>query len=392
MPMLLRRCAVLHLEPRERLVVDLEGVSSGDSGLGRLIEWVALSPHLGDEIVLSAQEAATLGGLSPSQWKSREDLARQYPLDALDSLVTKELLVAQDSTADSRDRQLRDAHWREGSAVFHYFSRWRGVDTRDAEKRYAELSEGTFLEYLGPPPPSVNERAAAQARFPLPRPGTSPLEVLLSRRVTCRNFDLSRPLNFQDFSTVLYRAFGARAVHEYAPGVELLKKGVPSAGSLHPTEAYLLVQRVEGVAPGLYHYHPVQHALEPLRDLRPDETEALAYRLVAGQIYFVTTPVMVIPTVRFRRNFWKYRHHAKAYRATLLDIGHLSQTLYLAATELGLGAFITAAINEVDVEESFGLNPLEEGPLAICGFGHRGSERNEVEFDPLGAVWPGGGK
>ena len=97
---------------------------------------------------------------------------------------------------------------------------------------------------------------------------------------------------------------------------------------------------------------------------------------------------MVIPTSRFRRNFWKYRNHAKAYRALILDVGHLSQTMYLAATELGLAAFITAAINEVDFEQAFGLDPLEEGPLAVCGFGMRAAQRGEVEFDPLNAVWP----
>ena len=79
--------------------------------------------------------------------------------------------------------------------------------------------------------------------------------------------------------------------------------------------------------------------------------------------------------------------HAKAYRALVLDVGHLSQTMYLAATELGLGAFITAAVNEVDIEQALGLDPLEEGPLAVTGFGVRGPERNEVEFDPLNAVW-----
>jgi hypothetical protein len=31
---------------------------------------------------------------------------------------------------------------------------------------------------------------------------------------------------------------------------------------------------------------------------------------------------------------------------------------------------------------------MAEGPLAMCGFGIRGSERREVEFDPNHAVWP----
>src|SRR5262249_53935229 len=153
--------------------------------------------------------------------------------------------------------------------------------------------------------------------------------------------------------------------------VQLLKKGAPSAGGLHATEAYLLIQRVDGVAPGLYHYHPVDHALEPIRAVDAADTAALARRFVAAQAYFVDAPAFVIPFARFRRNFWKYRNHAKAYRALVLDVGHLSQTMYLAATELGLAAFFTAAVNEADIEDAFGLDPLEEGVLAVSGFGLR---------------------
>jgi putative peptide maturation dehydrogenase len=157
---------------------------------------------------------------------------------------------------------------------------------------------------------------------------------------------------------------------------------------LHATEAYLLVQYVEDIAPGLYHYHPIDHALEPIQTLFAAEAAALARKFVAAQPYFVDAHVMVIAVSRFRRNFWKYRNHAKAYRALILDVGHLSQTQYLAATELGLAAFITAAINEVDIEQAFGLDPIEESPLAVTGFGIRAAARREVEWDPLHAVWP----
>ena len=72
----------------------------------------------------------------------------------------------------------------------------------------------------------------------------------------------------------------------------------------------------------------------------------------------------------------------------ILDAGHLSQTLYLAAAERGLAAFITAAVNERDIEEIFGLDPMLEGVLAVSGFGWRGELVDEIEFDPLGTVWP----
>src|SRR5262249_31567088 len=153
-------------------------------------------------------------------------------------------------------------------------------------------------------------------------------------------YDSGRQVPLSDFAAVLYRAFGARVVDDFAPGLQLAKKGVPSAGGLHPTEAYLLVQGVEGVACGLYHYHCVDHVLEALHMLDAPQVRLLARRFVAAQAHFENAHVMVIPTVRFRRNFWKYRNHAKAYRALVLDVGHLSQTLYLAATELGLAAFI----------------------------------------------------
>ena len=72
----------------------------------------------------------------------------------------------------------------------------------------------------------------------------------------------------------------------------------------------------------------------------------------------------------------------------ILDAGHLSQALYLAATEMRLGAFITAAINEAEIEQAFELEPMSEGPLAVCGFGVRAADKVTVEFDPAHKVWP----
>jgi putative peptide maturation dehydrogenase len=328
-----------------------------------------------------------LGAVSPSVWTELEVLAARHSRGAVEALVDKSLLIAEGSAAAERDARVRDTHWRSASATMHYASRWRDVDSEASERRYAEIVGDDALARLGTPPELVRERAQPAGRIPLAAVTPSALDALLDRRVTCRNFDASRTLPADAFSAVLYRAYGARAVDEFAPDVKLLKKGVPSAGGLHATEAYLLVQRVDGVPPGLYHYHPVDHALEPMQPLSAAEAAALARRFVAAQGYFVDAHVLVIPASRFRRNFWKYRNHAKAYRALILDVGHLSQTMYLAATELGLAAFITAAVNEVDIEEAFGLDPLEEGPLAVTGFGIRDGVRSEVEFDPLHAVW-----
>jgi len=385
--MRVRRCAILMLEPRETLGFHLALLADGGSGLQRSVDWVAIAPHRRDETVVTSTEREVLVDLSPSEWIELEALAAKHPHEAIETLVTKELVIAEASDADARDRQLRETHWRPAAAVAHAASRWRGVDTEAADREFAEVVEETLLQRLGPPPPPVRERAPASQRLRLPVADATPLDALLAQRVTCRNFDASRALTQAQLAAVLYRTYGARAVDDFAPGVQLLKKSVPSAGGLHATEAYLLVRRVEGIEPGLYHYHPIDHALEPIRRLDRDEAAALARRFVAAQSYFLDAPVFVIAVSRFGRNFWKYRNHAKAYRALILDVGHLSQTMYLAATELGLAAFITAAINEVDIEEALGLDPLEEGPLAVSGFGVRARDCREIEFDPLHVIW-----
>ncbi|HVT31669.1 MAG TPA: putative peptide maturation dehydrogenase [Rhodanobacteraceae bacterium] len=386
--MRVRRCYFLTLAPCERTDFDLLGFVEGGSGLSRRMEWLAVVPHAATSFAVSAGEAAALGEISPSEWTELAALEEQHDRGLLDGLVAKGLLVAEDSEDAVRDERVRETHWRPESAALHYASRWHGVDADTMQRELGERYGAALLEKLGPVPPAVRERVPVDRRLRLPGARATPLDALLHARVTCRNFDATCALGLDEFAAVLYRAFGARAVDDYAPGVQLLKKGVPSAGGLHPTEAYLLVQRVDGIAPGLYHYHAIDHALEPIRLPSAGEIAAHARTFVGSQPYFLDAPVFVIPVTRFRRNFWKYRNHAKAYRALVLDVGHLSQTLYLAATELGLAAFITAAINEVDIETAFGLDPLEEGPLAVCGFGRRAAARREVELDPLHAVWP----
>ena len=387
------RCAVVLVEPRESIDFDLSELALGETGVRERLGWLALTAHCDEEIPLDAAEVAALGALSPGHWQALDELSRTHPREVLDALLAKGLLIAQTS-ADAAlekfaqaDAAVRAVHWRGLPAVMHRHTRWHDADTEEAERLFVETSPRSFLEQLGPAQPAVHEHGSAAARLPLGKPSSSPLDALLERRVTCRNF-VTEPLSHAAFSTVLYRAFGARVVSDYAPGVQLLKKGVPSAGGLHAVEAYLLVQRVKGVPPGLYHYHPVAHALEPVRALAVDEAAALAHRFVAAQAYYVDAPLLVALVARFERNFWKYRNHAKAYRAVILDAGHLSQAMYLAATELNLGAFITAAINEVEIEQAFGLEPMAEGPLAVCGFGVRAAERVTVEFDPAHKVWP----
>ncbi|MGA9421818.1 MAG: putative peptide maturation dehydrogenase [Rhodanobacteraceae bacterium] len=392
--MRIRRCAHVLIEPREQLGFDLARVFAGGTGLAKVREWVAMTAHCDEELVLTTDEIAALGDISPVDWIERDTLITHHDAAVVDTLLKRGLLVSdQPAHAPLRDEDdgIRDSHWRGISAVLHRHTRWQGVDTLEAEKRFATETDRKFLDRLGAPQPLVRERVAKGKRIALAPAPSSALENLVHARVTCRNFDLAKPVAALDFAAILFRTFGARAITD-EPGIEVMKRAVPSAGGLHPTEAYLLVQHIEGIAPGLYHYHSVDHALEPLRLLEAGAAHDLALRLTAGQRHFMDAHVMIVYASRFPRTFWKYRNHAKGYRAVILDVGHLSQMLYLAAAENGLAAFVTAATNERDIEEAFGLDPMREGVIAIGGFGHRGGTMNESEFDPLGVVWGEDGK
>lgn len=381
---LLRRCAALLFMPQETSELDLPALLAGGEAITRRQRLLALAAHRDEPIEVDPADVAALARLSPESAVPRAALSM---LDdaALARLLSAGLVVRADDPAPP-DAAVRDAHWEPLAAVAHRHTRWRGVRTPDTQPDSQARSLRALVQRLGPPPEAAPQRGDPSGRIALPRARDTTASALLGRRATCRNFDRTRSLPLAHAATLLHGVFGAQATVAVEGGAEVLKKLSPSGGGLHPTEAYVLALDVEELEPGIWHYRARDHALDPLRLLPRDELRGFALLALAGQDWFADAPMMVVHACRFPRTFWKYRGHAKAWRAAVLDVGHLSQTAYLLATELGLGAFVTAAINEVDLEAALGLDPLLEGPLAMSGFGWRTSERRHPEFDPLGAT------
>jgi len=381
--MKLRRCAVLMIEPREHLEFDLGVLFQGDAAFAARITWVALAPHLDGEVELSVEDLPILAHVGETLWMERDALPAEFDSARIAALLDTGILIG-DLPAHAahrlRDERTRAAHWRPLSAIGHVFSRWHGqrADIDPGTDRFKNVRE--MVEALGAPPPETISRASAAARIALPTAHSGALDLALFARYTGRNYDRAATLPTATAARLLQRTFGAQAHRELGPGAIALKKTSPSGGSLHPIEAYVLAQRVEGVATGLYHYHPLAHALEPVQALDAASASALALRFVAGQHWFADAPMLVVLAARVRRNFWKYRNHPKAYRAIVLDAGHLSQTFYLLAAEANMPAFITAAINEVDIEHALDLDPINDAVLAVLGCGEAANESSTVEF------------
>jgi SagB-type dehydrogenase family enzyme len=108
----------------------------------------------------------------------------------------------------------------------------------------------------------------------------------------------------------------------------------PAAGALYELDLYLIVNRCDGIDPGLYGYDPERHALRPWPAPHHHSDALLADASLATAIPQEQLQVLIIIAARFQRVAWKYS--SIAYSLVLKDVGVLFDTMYLAATAMGL--------------------------------------------------------
>jgi putative peptide maturation dehydrogenase len=366
----------------------LRGVMAVDSAPGL----VAVSILRGDEYPITQDELAALLAIPTDRWTAAGEAGSP---ELIQSFAARGLVVSDaddPGLAELRklDDALRDAGWDLYGALYHALGRWQGVRAPDDAYAPGAEPEGDgwkgIEERYGLPPPgfhAVGDPATAVSLPEVTRAGG--LYEALEARRTARLFDRTQSVSQEDLAALLFYTFGFRGSLTVGDHVMVLARTSPSGGGLHPIEAYPLVLRADGVDTGLYHYNGRDHSLEPIRRLDVAEASALAERFTAGQTYFRDAALLVILTVRFPRTFWKYRQHPRAYAVMLMDAAHLSQTFYLVSTELGLGAFVTAAINARDIDEALGLDGFSEGAVAISGCGHVAAEQSSLHpaFGPV---------
>jgi putative peptide maturation dehydrogenase len=375
---LVRRSRHVLLRIRDDEHVDLDALLRRTVEVSRTAAVVACSAVTGTEYPITLDELRLLLEIPVDDWVELDGSAADSPLRHLlqAGLVVR---AGDHDELAAREHALAENRWHPLAASFHYATRWRDVDLAPGYEAGIELSAeapelaARGLEIVrrehGTPPGHFHTAPGRRGTQPLPLvEPEGHLYDLLRRRETTRSFGAT-PMTIDELSVLLRYTYGCHALADVYEGLTLLKKTSPSGGGLHPIEAYPLVVAVEGVGSGLYHYGVEEHVLELLAELSREEAGALVEEFTAGQTYLRSAQVLVVMTARFARSFWKYRSHPKAYPALLMDAAHLSQTLYLVATELGLGAFFTAAINAANVEERLGLDPLAEGAIAISGAG-----------------------
>lgn len=385
-----RRAPHLFFYLRDGQFLDVPALLRGVARLSTVSQVWAISMLAGEEYPVSLEEIEILVDVPADRWTAI-DLVRGDP-DVLLRFAQQGILISDDpgepfATFRRRHDALSSTDWNVYAALYHAMKKWQDLDLRATSDGplTATLAIDRYLEAHGTLPAHFYSPEDDADMHALPRGQKEGdlYRTLLARR-TVRVLDCEATLSVDDLGTILRYTFGC---HGYVPirgGGWILKKTSPSGGSLHPIEAYPLIRRVSGVEPGLYHYDVERHGLKLMRSTSEEEAARLAHLYAAGQPYARDAEALIVLTARFPRSFWKYANHEKAYGVILMDAGHLSQTFYLVCTDLGLGPFVTAAINDRNIEEALGIDGFSEGAIAVLGVGQpmKGKAGSDPAFRP----------
>lgn len=216
------------------------------------------------------------------------------------------------------------------------------------------------------PPPLQKPYAADRlvAKLPpfdsLEKPRLSVMDAIQGRKSHRKFTDGS--LSLEEISLLLYCTQGMRFHNE-----KYSLRTVPSGGARHAFETYLYLERVTGIAPGLYRYLPIEHALLLERamdaDMKKALNAALNDQLYGAAAYFLWTAIPY-------RSEWRYSFAAPKLIA--LDAGHVCENLYLACEAIGCGTCAIGAYSQGRMNAFLGIDGKEEFAMYMAPVGKVG--------------------
>ena len=195
-------------------------------------------------------------------------------------------------------------------------------------------------------------------------------QVLKARR-TWRRYS-STPVRLDELATVLGLTAGVQQWVQ-ADGRLAPLKTSPSGGARHPIECYVVVRDVRGLKAGIYHYASDRHSLERLRG--PVSIQRMRAYMPSSE-YFANASAMVFFTAVYERILWRYPY-ARAYRAALIEAGHVCQTFCLTATWRGLAPYCIMGLADSVIERDLAIDGISESVLYAAGVGR----------PPRGSAW-----
>ena len=192
--------------------------------------------------------------------------------------------------------------------------------------------------------------------------GRMPLIDAIGGRKSRRKYT-EEPLSLEELSFLLWATQGVRKL--IRSGLVTLRT-VPSGGGMHPFETHLLVNRVEGVEPGIYRYLAIEHKLCQKVAGETQGVERIG-EICNGQSFVGKGAVVFIWTVRPYRTEWRYGKDS--LKDILISVGHICQNLYLASESIGAGTCAIWAYQQGLLDDLIGVDGDEEIALYLAPVG-----------------------
>jgi SagB-type dehydrogenase family enzyme len=306
-------------------------------------EAVVESPLAHARVVLNDCRAASLVAAlaAPATAVELAERVGALPADAVAGVVALLLRAGMLGEAGAEDEDAALQTWAFHDLLFHARSR-RGR----SDAPYG----GTYRLAGRLPPPPALKPSPAGAVHELERPDLErlqrddpPLARVQERRCSAREFDGDRPITDRQLGEFLFRVARVRDRREvevptgHGPvRMEFASRPYPAGGGLYELEVYAAVRACANLAPGLYHHDPAGHRLIRLSGPTPEVAALLRDAAESTGAAEDNLQVLLVLAARFPRVAWKYE--SIAYALTLKHVGVLYQTMYLAATAMGLAA------------------------------------------------------
>lgn len=195
---------------------------------------------------------------------------------------------------------------------------------------------------------------------------------LVNSRISRRKYS-EEPILLEELSFLLWCTQGVKKVLKSRLGV---KRTVPSAGAKSPLETYLVVNRVEGLEPGLYRYISFTHQLMFIKQI--DDAEEKIGELAFNQKFVGRAPLIFYWTAVPYRTEWRYT--ILSHKFIAVDLGIVCQNLYMACEAINLGTVAIGYYEQNKMDEFFELDTDEEFVVLLAPVGKYIEEMKLSEF------------
>ena len=238
---------------------------------------------------------------------------------------------------------------------------------------FAERGDAISDALRGRPRPLVQKPYPKNAVvIELPKPDRSVVTKadiynLIEKRQSRRKYT-NQPLSLAELSYLLWATQGVRRV---SPDGKMSNRTVPSGGSMHPFETYVIVNNVEGVKPGLYRYQAIDHKLAFLREIKNRQDAVSVANL--GQKFVGYCAATFIWTAVPYKTEWRYV--TESAKLILLDAGHVCQNFYLACESIGCGTCAIGAYDQKKIDKLLKVDGSNELVVYLAPVGRVAVEK-----------------